>query len=175
MAQKTGESISGGSLNYYEIFKALKKEKYPENLTYSYEILSRLQANIFIKIWVCDSKYKENCINNDNLKCVFDKENDKCISKSLCNKISSISESSCKEATTKTPSLTKCIYERVGEEPDIQEKCVIKNICLDSLSEKDCNSAITLNIENKCIYNYEINKCEVKELCELENSPSLKL
>ena len=75
---------------------------------------------------------------------------------------------------TSTPSLTKCIYEKSGEGSNIQEKCTIKKLCVNSLTEEECNSAVTINPEtSKCIFNIEENKCEIKEICELEDNPSL--
>ena len=42
------------------------------------------------------------------------------------------------------------------------------------LTEEECNSAITINPETlKCIFNMEEDKCEIKELCEFEENPSL--
>ena len=78
-----------------------------------------------------------------------------------------------RNAVTSTPSLTKCIYEKSEEESNIQENCTIKKLCMNSLTEEECNSAITINSETlKCIFNIEENKCEIKELCELEENPS---
>ena len=49
----------------------------------------------------------------------------------------------------------------------------MKNLCINTLTEKECNSALTISPEtSKCIYNKEENKCQIKELCELEENPS---
>lgn len=170
------KGISGGNEYYYEIFKALKETNHPITLKFTYDFLWNPRTNVTIDIWICDSIYKDKCINNNKTKCVYDKENKKCISKNLCDKIEQVSESSCNNAITITPSLTKCAYEKSGEEPNIVEKCVIKKVCSSSLSEEECNSVLTLNPETtKCIFNYEHNKCEIKEICELEENPSLNI
>ena len=50
---------------------------------------------------------------------------------------------------------------------------VIKKLCVNSLTEEECNSAITINPEtSKCIFNNQKNICQIKENCELEENPS---
>ena len=168
--------IVGGSEEYYEIFKAvdMTNKNEPEYLHLIYTDGKEILKDVFINLWVCDEIYKDQCIDNDSMKCIFDHENKKCMSKALCDKVEIASELSCKNAVTSTPSLTKCIYEKSGEGSNIQEKCTIKKLCVNSLTEEECNSALTINPEtSKCIFNIGENKCEIKEICELEDNPSL--
>ena len=121
-------------------------------LDYIYTFLSQIRSNISINLWICDEIYKDQCINNETMKCVYNKEDKSCFSRPLCNKIEEISETSCNNAVTSTPSLTKCIYEKVND----VEKCTIKNLCINSFKEEECNSSIVLNPEtSKCIFNNE--------------------
>ena len=163
--------VSGGSENYYEVFKALNDSDQPISFNYNYFQLSNILYNISINIWICDEIYKDQCVNNETMKCVYNKEDKSCFSRPLCNKIEEISETSCNNAVTSTPSLTKCIYEKVND----VEGCSIKNLCINSFKEEECNSPIVLNPEtSKCIFNSEKNRCELKEICELEENPSLE-
>ena len=161
----------GGSEFYYEVFKALNESDQPITFDYNYIFLSNIQSNISINIWICDEIHKDQCINNETMKCVYNKEDKSCFSRPLCGKIEEISEDSCNNAVTSTPSLTKCIYEKVNE----VERCSTKNLCINSFTEEECNSSFILNPEtSKCIFNSEKNKCELKEICELEENPSLE-
>ena len=163
------EPMVGGSELYYQVFKALNESDQPISLFYNYYIISNKYTNVTINIWICDVNYKDQCINNETIKCVYNKENKSCFSRPLCDKLEEISENSCDNAVTSNPSLTKCIYDKNNS----LDKCSIKNLCINSLTEEECNSAIVLNSEtSKCIFNSEKNKCELKEICELEENPS---
>ena len=167
----------GGTEEYYEMFKAVDvtNENEPEYLHLIYTDRREIIKDVYVNLWVCDEIYKDQCLDNDTMKRIFDQENKSCMSKTLCDKVEIASQNSCENAATSTPSLTKCIYENSEEEVNIQENCTIKKLCVNSLTEEECtNSAITINPETlKCIFNIEENKCEIKELCELENNPSL--
>ena len=64
--------------------------------------------------------------------------------------------------------MTKCIF------AENEQKCILKNLCTSSLSKEICNSSFTLNPNTtKCVYNDDINECEIKELCDIEENPSL--
>ena len=141
------EPIAGGSEEYYEIFKAvdMTNKNEPEYLHLIYTDGKEILKDVFINLWVCDEIYKDQCIDNDSMKCIFDQENKKCMSKTLCDTAGIASQNSCENGVTLTPSLIKCIYEKSGEESNKQEKCTIKKLCVDSLTEEECNSAITIN------------------------------
>ena len=56
----------------------------------------------------------------------------------------------------------------------MHKNCTIKKLCVASLTEEECNSAITINPQTtRCIFNNQENICEIKEICELEENPSL--
>ena len=173
-AKNKYDIILGGTEFYYEVFQALEKSDHAKSLRFIYTNGHDLISNVSVDIYICDEIYKDQCINNETMKCVYNKENKNCISNTLCDKVESVSSTSCENAVTPTPSLTKCIYENNEEEPNIQKNCTSKKLCKDSLKEEECNSAITQYPEiTKCVFNKEVNKCELKELCELETNPSL--
>jgi len=164
--------IYGGSEYYYEIFKALDVADQPQLLNFSYFTYNTIQFNVSIKVWICDEKYKDQCINNETTKCVYDKENKKCISKTLCDKVENVSKFSCENAVTSTPSLTKCSYEEPQDSFNANEKCAIQNLCTNSLTEEECASAEPINPKtSKCVFDKIQNVCkEEKKLCnEIEN------
>lgn len=168
--------ILGGSEYYYEVFKALNEKNQPQILKFKYSCGYNIITEVNIKIWICDEIYKEQCIDNDKMKCIYDTENKKCTSNILCDKIEDISKQACEKGITSTPSLTKCTFEKTGNE----EKCIIKNLCTNSFSEEECNSAVALNpITSHCAYDeleqvcteekkfcYEIDKDATKEICK---------
>ena len=175
------QPILGGSSDMYEIYQALEVTNVDKpdisHLRYSSSFLADnndIQVNI--KIWICDEIYKEQCIENETSKCFYDLNNKTCYSRPLCDKIEQekFSEILCNNAVSYTPSVSKCIYNKSEDNnSNIQGKCVVKNLCINTLTEKECNSALTISPEtSKCIYNKEENKCQIKELCELEENPS---
>ena len=167
-------SYHGGSEEYYEIYKALNTTNQPEFLYFIYTRGEDIIVDASVTLWVCDEIYKDQCISNETVKCVFDKESQSYISKTLCNKVDEPSKSSCEKAVTSTPSLTKCIYEDSNEQSNMPKNCSIKKLCIASLTEEECKSAITMNPEStRCIFNNQENICEIKEICELEENPSL--
>ena len=167
----------GASTWKYLFFKAIRKTNQTKIFHFSYEE-EQNNGNIvyttsFVKINVCDKKYKDQCINNSTYKCICDDLNENCESKILCNQIQTPSENSCQQAVTSTPSTEKCVYVKSGEYPNVQERCIAKKLCLNNLSFEDCNSATTLNPQAmKCLYNNISKICEQKELCEIETSPN---
>ena len=164
----------GGIVSYYLLFKALNKTNQTKIFHFSFESTGynniEILTTAFVKINIFDIKYRDKCINNSTNKCVCDEKNENCESKILCNLILEPSEKSCKEAATPSPWTERCIYGKIGEEPNTQEKCIIKKICIDTLLADECNSAIAFE-RKKCIFNNEKQICEIKELCEIENSP----
>ena len=145
--------ISGGSENYYELFKALDGWNQPQTLNFIYSCGDAIYENASVDIWICDEIYKDQCINNQTTKCIYNKENKKCISKTLYDKIENVSKSSWENAVTSTPSLTKCYYEKSEEGANTQEKCVIRKLCGNSLTEEECSSAETKNPKTaKCVF-----------------------
>jgi len=164
--------ILGGSENYYELFKALDGGNQPQTLYFTYSCGRDIYKKTSIAIWICDEVYKDQCINNETVKCVYNKENENCISKTLCEKVEIASKSSCENAVTSTPSLTKCSYEKHEEGVNTQEKCIIKNLCGNSLTEEECSSAEPINAKtSKCVYDKIQKICkEEKKLCyEIED------
>ena len=165
--------ILGGSESYYELFKALDGGNQPQTLNFIYTCGDdTIYENASVYIWICDEIYKDQCINNQNTKCVYNKENKKCISKTLCDKIENVSKSSCENAVTSTPSLTKCYYEKSEEGANTQGKCVIRKLCVNSLTEEECSSAETKNPKtSKCVFDKIQNICkEEKKFCyEIED------
>ena len=166
--------IHGGSEYYYEIFKALDVANQPQSLNFSYYCYSDgiPIINESINIWICDEVYKDQCINNETTKCFYNKESNSCISKPLCDKIKNVSKSSCESAVTSTPSLTKCSYEKPENGTNTNEKCKIKNLCINSLTEEECASAEPINPKAaKCVYDKIQNICkEEKKYCtEIDN------
>ena len=159
--------ILGGSEIYYELFKALDGGEQPQSLYFTYSCGSDIYGKASVIIWICDEIYRNQCINNETSKCVYNKENKICISKTLCDKIENVSKSSCENAVTSTPSLTKCYYEKSEEGANTQEKCIIKKLCGNSLTEEECASAETINPKtSKCIYDKKQKLCkEEKKLC----------
>ena len=153
----------GGSEYYYKVYKAIGEGNQPQELKFTYSSFSNIITEVNVNIWICDEIYKDKCINNDTAKCTYDIETKKCSSKISCDKITNISKSNCENGITSTPSLTKCIYEKINEE----EKCTIKNLCVNSFSEEECNSAVPLNpITSYCIYDEEEKICkEEKKYC----------
>ena len=154
--------IMGGPEVYYEIYKALEVTDQP---AFFHLILSRSWYNFseyyseqYIYIWVCDEIYKDQCINNDTMKCVYDKENKTYTSKILCDKVENPSESSCDNAVTFTPSLTKCIYNSTKEKCVEEEKFCneINNGAIKSI----CSNAKVSNENNICILDEEKNSCK---------------
>ena len=159
--------IVGGTEEYYETFKALDVTKEPELLHFIYTSEIDTIGDVSVNLWICDEIYKDQCINNETAKCVYNKESNSCISKTLCDKVKKASKSSCENAVTSTPSLTKCIFEKLEEDSNTQENCTIKKLCIDSLTEEECNSAVTINPNiSKCIFNKKENICESKEILE---------
>ena len=159
--------VVGGNEYYYEIFKAIDVADQPQFLNFSQYKYNEIVLNVSVKIWICDEKYKDQCINNESILCFYDKENKNCISKPLCNKIKNVSKSSCENAVTYSPDLTKCSYDS-----STNEKCVIKNLCVNSLTEEECASAEPKNPKtSKCVFDKILNVCkEEKKLCnEIEN------
>ena len=164
--------IMGGEEYYYEIFKALDVSNQPQSLQFHYSQYNKIMFNITINIWICDEIYKDQCISNEYTKCVYNIENKKCISRPLCNKIENVSKSSCENGVTSTPSLTKCAYEKIENGTNVIEKCVIKNLCGNSLTEEECALAEPLNPKtSKCVYDKTQNFCkEEKKFCnEIDN------
>ena len=162
----------GGSEYYYEIFKALDVSNQPQSLKFYFTQLNEIFINMTINISICDEIYKDQCINNETTKCVYDKENKKCVSKPLCDKIKNVSKSSCENAVTSTPSLTKCAYEKIENGTNISENCVIKNLCGNSLTEEECTLAEPINPKtSKCVFDKIQNVCkEEKKFCnEIDN------
>ena len=155
--------MTGGTEYYYKVYKAIGEGNQPQALKYTYSAFSNILTEVDINIWICDEIYKDECINNNTMKCVYDIETKKCSSKILCDKIINISKSNCENGITSTPSLTKCTYEKT----DGVEKCAIKNLCTNSFSEEECNSAVPLNsITSYCIYDEEEKICkEEKKFC----------
>ena len=165
--------IFGGSENYYELFKALDGGNQPQSLYFTYSCGEDIYKKASVVIWICDEIYRGQCINNETSKCVYNKENKNCISKTLCDKIENVSKSSCEDAVTSTPSLTKCYFEKSEEGANTQEKCVIKKLCGNSLTEEECSSAETKNPKtSKCVFDKIQNICkEEKKFCyEIEDS-----
>ena len=145
--------IIGGTEEYYETFKALDITKKPELLHFIYTSETDTIMDVSVNLWVCDEIYKDQCISNEYTKCVYNIENKKCISRPLCNKIENVSKSSCENGVTSTPSLTKCAYEKIENGTNVIEKCVIKNLCGNSLTEEECALAEPLNPKtSKCVY-----------------------
>ena len=142
--------IQGGSEDHYFVFKALEKTEMPIILNYDYSCggVDSI-SKVIITIHICESNSLDNCINNDKIKCTYNKENYNCISKTLCNKIEIPSESSCNEAITSTPSITRCIYN------EDKKQCLDTPICkyINNIeNENSCISAPTSDdIRFKCI------------------------
>jgi hypothetical protein len=168
--------VVGGTEYYYEIFKALDVSNQPQSIKFYYIQLSRNLINVTINIWICDEIYKDQCINNETTKCVYDKENKKCVSKPLCDKIENVSKSSCENAVTSTPSLTKCAYEKTENGTNVSEKCVFKNLCGNSLTEEECSLAEPINPKtSKCVFDKIQNVCkEEKKFCNEIDSRATK-
>ena len=165
--------IFGGSEKYYELFKALDGGNQPQSLYFTYSCGEDIYEKASVVVWICDEIYRGQCINNETSKCVYNKENKNCISKALCDKIENVSKTSCEDAVTSTPSLTKCYYEKYKEGANTQEKCVIKKLCGNSLTEEECSSAETKNPKtSKCVFDKIQNICkEEKKFCyEIEDS-----
>ena len=171
------QGFYGASTWEYLFFKAERKTNQTKIFHFSYgeELNSgnRVLTTAFVKINVCDKQYKDQCMNNSTHKCICDDLNQNCESKILCNQMQVASENSCHLAAVPSPSTEKCVYIKSGEYPSVQERCIVKKICMDNLSFKDCNSATTLNPQAmKCLYNNISKICEKKELCEIETSPN---
>jgi len=164
--------MDGGSSNYYELFKAIDGGSQPQILYFTYSCGFRIYKKVTVAIWICDEIYKDQCINNQTAKCVYNRENNNCISKTLCDKVENVSKSSCENAVTSTPSLTKCSYEKSEEGSNTQEKCIIKKLCSESLTEEECSSAEPISPKtSKCVYDKIQNICtEEKKFCyEIED------
>ena len=104
---------TGGPYEIFEIYKALNVTGQPELLHF----INRFDGkealiDVSVNIWVCDEVYKDQCIDNETMKCIYIQKNNSCVSKTLCDKVETASEYSCENAVTSTPSLTKCIYEK---------------------------------------------------------------
>ena len=130
--------IVGGTEYYYEVYKAIGEGNQTQAMKFIYSCLTNIETEIDVNILISESEI-------------------------LCDKITNISEFNCENGITSTPSLTKCTYEKTNGE----EKCVIKNLCSNSFSEEECNSAVPLNpIISYCIYDEEEKKCkEEKKYC----------
>ena len=159
--------LSGGIAYCYELFKAMDGGNQPQSLYFTYSCGDNINQNVSVDIWICDEMYKDQCINNQTAKCVYNRENKKCISKTLCDKVENVSKSSCENAVTSTPSLTKCSYEKSEEGSNTQEKCIIKKLCSNSLTEEECSTAEPINPKtSKCVYDKIQNICtEEKKFC----------
>ena len=168
--------VMGGTEYYYEIFKALDVSNQPQSIQFHYSQYDKIMFNVTINIWICDEIYKDQCISNETSKCVYDIETKKCISKPLCDKIEKVSKSSCENAATSTPSLTKCAYEKTENGTNVIEKCVFKNLCGNSLTEEECASAEPINPKiSKCVYDKTNNICkEEKKFCNEIDSKATK-
>ena len=134
-------SIQRGNQYYYELLKTIDGGNQPQSLYSTYSCNDYIYQNISVDIWICDEIYKDRCINNENAKCVYFKKDKNCLSKTLCDKVENVSKSSCENEVTSSPSLTKYSYEK---SKDI-EKCVIKKLCINSLTKEECTSAETIN------------------------------
>ena len=77
----------GGTEKYYETFKPLDVTKEPELLHFIYTSETDTIRDVSVTIWVCDEIYKDQCINDETVKCVYNQESNSCISKTLCDKI----------------------------------------------------------------------------------------
>ena len=66
--------ISGGSENYYELFKALDGGNQPQTLNFIYSCGDTIYENASVAIWICDEIYKDQCINNQTKKCIYKKK-----------------------------------------------------------------------------------------------------
>ena len=155
--------IVGGTEYYYEVYKAIGEGNQTQAMKFIYSCLTNIETEIDVNILISDEIYKEQYINNDTTNLTYDIETKNYTSEILCDKITNISEFNCENGITSTPSLTKCTYEKTNGE----EKCVIKNLCVNSFSEEECNSAVPLNpIISYCIYDEEEKKCkEEKKYC----------
>ena len=107
------KTITGGPYEKFEIYKALNVTGQPELLHFINRFDGReALIDVSVNIWVCDEVYKDQCIDNETMKCIYIQKNNSCVSKTLCDKVETASEYSCQNAVTSTPSLTKCIYEK---------------------------------------------------------------
>ena len=107
------EPMTGGSYEKYEIYKALNMTGQSELFHFIYRFDGKEPfIDASVNIWVCDEVYKDQCIDNDTMKCIYIQNNNSCVSKTLCDKVETASKYSCEDAVTSTPSLTKCIYEK---------------------------------------------------------------
>ena len=108
------EPLTGGPYEKFEIYKAFNVTGQPELFHFIYRFDGRepfIDVSVN-NIWVCDEVYKDQCIDNDTMKCIYIQKNNSCVSKTLCDKVETASEYSCQNAVTSTPFLTKCVYEK---------------------------------------------------------------
>ena len=115
------DPIIGGTEEYYETFKALDITKKPELLHFIYTSETDTIMDVSVNLWVCDEIYKDQCINTEDMKCIYNQENNSCISKTICDKVKIVSKSSCENAVTATPSLSKCIFNEKENKCDTKE------------------------------------------------------
>ena len=64
----------GGNKYYYELFKTIDGGNQPQSLYFTYSYTNNIQQNISVDICICDEIYKEQCLNNENTKCAYNKE-----------------------------------------------------------------------------------------------------
>ena len=162
--------------------KLYMKQIVPKTLKYIYTCCNDyIYANVYINVSICEEIYEDKCINkiicseiespskencenfntsNEELKCIFDENNNKCIGKKICSLVVNEPEINCEKATTLNIK-TKCFYD------EDQKKCNEKNrTCseiIEGANNEICASASTE--KNICLYNKNLKQCIEKSIC----------
>ena len=176
--------VAGGDMFYYETFEALHETNNPITLKYIYMCCGSedIYKNVSIDIMICNEINKDKCINkkncseeiespskencenlitsNEESKCIFDENNNKCVEKKICSLIVNEPEINCDKAETLEPK-TKCIYDKE------LKKCVEKNkVCAEIIEGANDILCASVQIENGvCLYDEEQKKCIEKYKC----------
>ena len=159
--------IQGGSEDHYFVFKALEKTEMPIILNYDYSCggVDSI-SKVIITIHICESNSLDNCINDDTIKCTYNKENYYCISKRqcldtpICKYINNIkNEESCFSALTSDDIRFKCILKEENGIKTCQEEKKFCEEILDGATDEICLEAPSLNEGKSCVYDNQNKKC----------------
>ena len=159
--------IDGGTEHHYFVFKALEKTEMPIILNYDYSCGENyLISKVKIIINICEPNSLDNCINDDTIKCTYNKENYYCISKRqcldtpICKYINNIkNEESCFSALTSDDIRFRCILKEKDDIKTCQEEKKLCEEILDGATDEICLEVPSLNERKSCVYDNENKKC----------------
>ena len=124
-------------------------------------MIQRLKkSNLILSEAECNSAITSN---PKAIKCIYNKKENICESKEICEIEENPSFSSCSSISTSESNKTICIYD------EINNKCMIKQKCMkvDFPSKKTCENAIASQEQFICTFDEKKNECREIMLCSL--------